>query len=295
MLLTSLSKRCRVMVTAGVHGWLTRDRDVAEANRNYLRQVVDKIPTRLRDKFLSVLEWARIRDILGDTGLSQIIRTRSIWKTNMHKHSCGWAGCSNHAEARLDRRPLCQVHFYDIASKRVGEYRARLSKGDPAGADRTRILSFVSEVISETTTLVASATFLGQEQREKYLELSLSTAKLYKRVQRHPRISRNMPILISHEADSAARQELTNTINVSKQGACIATKGKWKTGEKIWVQRPRSALRALAWVTWVKETEPSQFLIGIEILDCEDLWKLELAALRKIPLTRPRGSPKRDK
>lgn len=222
---------------------------------------------------------------MRDTGFCWIIRRRSIWKTNMDKHPCGWAGCSNDAEVRLDRRPLCQVHFYDLASQRLEEYRARLCDGDPADTNRTTILNFVSEVISATTILIASVKSLGQEQREKYMELSLSAAKLYYQVQSHQRISCNMPILINHETDSTGRQELTNTINVSKRGASIATKGMWKNGEKIWVQRPQSPLRALAWVVWVKETEPSQFLMGIEILDCEDFWKLALTVPEKIPLT----------
>src|SRR5229473_8296164 len=38
--------------------WITRDREIAEANREYLRTVLDQIPGDLREKFLNVLDWS---------------------------------------------------------------------------------------------------------------------------------------------------------------------------------------------------------------------------------------------
>jgi len=191
----------------------------------------------------------------------------------MDKRQCGTAGCPNGAEATFEGQPFCPIHFYNVASERFVQYCARLSEGDPGGADRTKILYFVSELISVTTILVASAKSLGQEQRDQFLELSLSAAELYKRVQREPRIARNIPILISRKTDPSGKQELTNTVDVSRRGACIATYGVWKAGEQMWVQRPQAPLRALARVAWVKKTAAFQFRIGLEILDCEDFWK----------------------
>jgi hypothetical protein len=152
---------------------------------------------------------------------------------------------------------------------------------EPAGADRSAILKFLSEAISQTTTLVSVAKFLAPSQRDQFLELSLSAVELYKRVQRNPRILRNMPILIYREADPVGRRELTNTVNVSKRGACIETSGVWQTGEKIWMEKTGNQLRTLVRVAWVKKNEPSNFLIGLEILDHEDFWGLELASPRK--------------
>lgn len=108
----------------------------------------------------------------------------------MGETSCGWAGCSSKPEATLDGLQLCRSHFYDIATKRLEEYRARLQQVDPAGADRSAILKFLSEVISQTTTLVSVAKFLSPSQRDQFLELSLSAAELHKRVQRNPRFGR---------------------------------------------------------------------------------------------------------
>jgi hypothetical protein len=38
--------------------WITRDRETAEADRAFLHSSIDQISTDLREKFLSVVEWA---------------------------------------------------------------------------------------------------------------------------------------------------------------------------------------------------------------------------------------------
>ena len=194
----------------------------------------------------------------------------------MREVNCGRSGCSEGVQTTLDGRAFCRDHFYDMAAKRIEEYRARLQHIDQAGADRIAIPKFLSEVISQTTTLVANTKFLNPRQREQFLELSLSAAELYKRVQRSPRLKRNMPILLYREMDFTRKQELTSTVDVSKRGACIATSSVWETGEKIWIEKPRNKLRTLARVAWVEKSEASQFLLGLEILDCEDFWGLAI-------------------
>jgi hypothetical protein len=46
--------------------WTTRDREIAEANREYLRSAIDQIPHELREKFLSVIEWAESTEQCAD-------------------------------------------------------------------------------------------------------------------------------------------------------------------------------------------------------------------------------------
>jgi hypothetical protein len=195
--------------------------------------------------------------------------------------TCEWSGCSSSGEATLDQRPLCRIHLYDMAAKRVEEHRARLKQSEPIGATRIAILKFLSEVINQTTTLVATAKFLSPSQRDQFLELSLSAIDLHKRVQRNPRIPRNMPIVVYRETPSEGKKELTNTADVSKRGACVATSHLWKTGEKLWIEKIGNERRALARVAWVKKSEPSRYLIGLEILDSEDFWGLEPGSSKK--------------
>jgi len=193
----------------------------------------------------------------------------------MDKGTCVCAGCGKGAEAKLDGRLLCRNHFYDIAAKRVGEHRESLQRIEPTGEPRTAILKFLSELISQTTTLVIRAKFLSPWQREQFQELSLSALEVYKRIQRNPRVPINMPILLYRETGSAERRELTNTVNISKKGACIETGSSCLADEKVWLQKPTNPARSLARVAWVKRTGISQFLVGLDILDHENFWNVE--------------------
>lgn len=194
---------------------------------------------------------------------------------------CVSPGCSGRVEASLDGGSFCRNHFYDKALKRLDEYRARVRQNDPAAADRAAMGKTLSNIISETTTLVATAKFLGPWQRDQFLELSLSAAELYKRVQRDYRVARHMPILIYRETNSDTGRELTNTINVSERGACIATTGQWKLGEKIWIERPHSLQRTLACIAWVKEIAPSQYHLGLQLLNNENFWGVKQTSLMR--------------
>jgi hypothetical protein len=199
----------------------------------------------------------------------------------MGEATCGWSGCSSKPEATLDGCGFCRNHFYDKAAKRLDEHRSSLRRISPGIADHTATLKFLSEIISQTTTLVASAKVLDPGQRDKFLKLSLTAAQLYKRVQRNARIPRNMPILAYRESDSAAMKELTNTVDVSVQGVCIVTYRLWEIGEKIWIEKPRNRLRTLARVAWLKKGEPTQYLMGLDILDHKDYWGLDPASPKK--------------
>jgi len=208
-------------------------------------------------------------------------RDRTFGGTALREDTCGWSGCKSKPEATLDGCQLCRNHFYDRAAERLEEYRARLRRIAPGRADHTATLKFLSELISQTTTFVASAKLLDPGQRDKFLKLSLSAVRLYKRINRNARIPLNMPILVYRESDSTGMRELTNTVDVSKQGVCIATSWLWETGEKIWIEKPGNRLRTLARVAWMKKGEPTKYLMGLDILDCEDFWGLDLASPKK--------------
>ena len=195
--------------------------------------------------------------------------------TGMPEGLCAWPGCKNAAEAALDAHPLCRTHFHELAGKNLKEYEARLHQGEPSETERSAITKSLSALMGQTTTVIASAKSLSAAQREQLLALSFSAMELYKQVQRRLRVPRSLPILIYGEKDGEGKQQAALVVNVSKLGACIATTGALKTGETIWIQNPPNPLRAFARIVWAKKTAVSQYLIGIEILDCEDFWELE--------------------
>lgn len=194
---------------------------------------------------------------------------------------CESLTCGNVAEATLDGLSLCRNHFHDRAMKRIEEYRGRLQKIEAAGGGRNEVPEFLSEIIAQTTTLVTNAKLLGPGQRDRFLDLSLAAMQLFKRAQRAPRLARNMPVLLGREADSGGTPELTNTVDVSRRGASVATVGTWAIGDKAWIQKPVSELKALVRIAWSKKTGFSEFLVGLDILDAEDFWKLESTTSKK--------------
>lgn len=188
---------------------------------------------------------------------------------------CGWIGCKNPSEATLETRPLCRKHFYDIASRRLADYRERFAGADPVGRDRVAASAFLSDLIGQAGTLVTGAKQLTAKERDNFLALSTDAVEMYKRVQRNPRIPLRVPVRVYREPGLRGRFELTTTVNVSKVGACIAVREPVAIGARLWLQKTENATNASGCVTWTKESSASQILIGFEILDHDDFWDLK--------------------
>lgn len=179
------------------------------------------------------------------------------------------------SEAVLDARPLCRKHFYDIASRRLADYRERFAGADPVGRDRVAASAYLSDLIGQAGTLVTGAKQLTAKERDDFLVLSTGAVEMYKRVQRNPRIPLRVPIRVYRESGRRGRFELTATVNVSKAGACITLREPVAVGARLWLQKTENAATASGCVTWAKESSASQFVIGFEILDHEDFWDLQ--------------------
>jgi len=196
--------------------------------------------------------------------------------------SCGFPACSHAGEATLDARPLCRNHFYDVATKCLKTHLENLQRSEATGARAATTLKSLSEIISQTTTLVVRAKFLSPWQQGQFRELSVRALELYKRVQRDPRVELNAPILLYREPGATETRELTNTVNISKRGVCVVTMNSWALGEQIWIQKPAKPLRALARVAWIPQTGSARFPMGLEILDQENYWETELSPRPRI-------------
>lgn len=188
---------------------------------------------------------------------------------------CGWIGCKNLSEATLDARPLCRKHFYDIASRRLADYRERFAGADPIGRDRVTASAFLSDLIGKAATLATGAKQLSAKERDDFLALSTGAVEMYKRVQRNPRIPLRVPVRVYRAAGGKGKFELTATVNVSKAGACVTAREPFAVGANLWIQKTENSANASGCVTWVKEVSATQFQIGFEILDHEDFWDLK--------------------
>ena len=54
--------------------WITRDREAAEANRVFLHSSIEQIPADLREKFLSIVDWADRIEASSDVILDGAIK-----------------------------------------------------------------------------------------------------------------------------------------------------------------------------------------------------------------------------
>ena len=194
---------------------------------------------------------------------------------NTEEGICERSGCHHKAEVLLEGKSLCRDHFHDVATKRLEQIRKTLHESDRSRERDNTILKFISELIGQSTNLVIRAKFLSPWQRDQLRELSRAALEIYKRVQRNPRLPLTIPIFIYRESGLIGNKETTNTINVSKCGACIATTGACLVDEKIWIQKVGGLLRTPARVAWAKKHGPAQFRVGIELLEQENYWGLE--------------------
>jgi len=189
--------------------------------------------------------------------------------------SCMWAGCQYKADALLENRSLCRDHFYEAATTRLQTYQSRLEKANSVEEERISLIKFVSEVISQTTVLVARTKFLSEAQRDLFLALSHSAVAFYKRVQRDPRKDSEVSLLLSSTKEGTPRSEATKTINISVKGACLETRNSWQAGEEVRIARLDTNREARARVTWVEAPHLLAGRIGIEILGADDFWGLK--------------------
>ena len=188
---------------------------------------------------------------------------------------CVWAGCGSTAEATLSRRPLCRLHFYEIASQRLAECSGRFAETLVNEGERAAALTLLSEIITQTTNLAASAKYLSASQRDQFLELSMSAMDVSKRIQRYPRTEAQILVALYRSGDPTRVCESTRTINISKRGACVETRISWDVGENLWIENSKLGRRALARTAWVTKAGATSGAMGIEILDWEDFWDLE--------------------
>jgi len=166
------------------------------------------------------------------------------------------------------------LHFYEIACRRLAECRGRSIATLASESDGAATLTFLSELITQTTSLVVNAKFLNEAQREQFLELSMAAMELSKRIQRHPRKPAVLDVALYRSRNPTRVCESTKTINISKRGACVETRILWEVGETLWLENPESGRRALGRVAWVTKAGVASGALGLEILDWEDFWDL---------------------
>jgi hypothetical protein len=171
-------------------------------------------------------------------------------------------------------------HFWERAHQ--GLVRIEKSFTHQAGARDVSpdVLSVLSEIVSQIPSIVVAAKDMNPELREKFMSLSESAAKVYKKARRPPRFKRNILCRIAISDDPSEAPQKGSTLDVSQRGASVETSYPLQNGQFIMVWREDTGKYARAKVVWVKQNAVKGFTIGLEILDDEDFWGLEQHAAR---------------
>jgi hypothetical protein len=98
-----------------------------------------------------------------------------------------WSACNNPGRACLSGLWLCELHFYETATNDLTEFRAQFGGKSASAIEGEKVLAFLSELMVQTTNLIAGGEPLSQSQSDEFLELWLSAASLAKQIQCRPR------------------------------------------------------------------------------------------------------------
>ncbi len=188
---------------------------------------------------------------------------------------CSWTGCALTSGARFEERALCLEHFLEYSSRRITLIE-RAFEGDSGERNSSpKVLSFLSQVISQTTVLATETKRLAPLYRYSLILLSTRAAEIYKQIQRMPRIARRIACKVSTGTAAKEIPEACCTVNVSIRGACLELKQALRMEQTISLERtdvPRKPVRAR--VAWIKQMTLGRFVVGVEILGEEDFWEL---------------------
>jgi hypothetical protein len=190
-----------------------------------------------------------------------------------HRKPCNWAGCRSTSEALLQERPLCCLHFYEVAHRRLLTLQRELGRPELDRFFPPDTQTFLSELVGETSVL-STELHLNPGLREGLLRLSTYAAELYDKIRRAPRLSWHLDVILSGESPTQ-RAELTSTINVSSKGASLETSLSLQTDQTVWLERPGVQKRLRARVVWVKTLTASRRAVGLTFLrEYEEFWSL---------------------
>jgi PilZ domain len=199
---------------------------------------------------------------------------------------CSWTGCGQAAKSILIERSLCIEHFLELANRRIVSIAGMLEHEAGERSVSAEVQAFLSQLISQTTTLATEMRLLNPGRRDELLALSTTAAELYKRIHRKARVERQVACSIRTGTISRQVEGTCKTVNIGLQGASVETEMELKVEQTVTLERMDTKTSARCKVRWVKKSVDGGFLMGLQILDQKDYWGLELPASKRGAETR---------
>jgi PilZ domain len=194
---------------------------------------------------------------------------------------CSWTGCGQAAKSILIERSLCVEHFVALANRRIVSVAGMLEHEAGERSVSAEVQTFLSQLISQTTTLATEMRLMNPGRRDELLALSTTAAELYKRIHRKARVEMQVGCDVRTGTISRQVEGTCKTVNISLQGASVETDMELRVEQTITLERMDSKASARCKVRWVKNRAEGGFLVGLQILDKKDYWGLEQPACKR--------------
>ena len=92
---------------------------------------------------------------------------------------------------------------------------------------------------------------------------------------RESRIAADISLELS-DADEPFVHEATSTQNVSRHGARVLTKTRWRPNDRVLVHLPQAAERSRARIAYCTPLSEHAFAVGLKFSSALDEWSLDL-------------------
>jgi hypothetical protein len=195
---------------------------------------------------------------------------------------CDASGCERAATAAIESRALCLQHFISSSQDEIEQRSSRL-KGeayDRGATDSFR--KFLAECARQAKQFAEDKATADPQQHARLLDLLLRASDLTARLRRSPRQPASVPVWLRREDPGRTWEEETRTLAISRHGAGFECRHFVETGGTLVVARRDTGRRTQARVAYCRFDSQGQRQIGVEFLDRDDFWGLDINSAQTI-------------
>lgn len=195
---------------------------------------------------------------------------------------CEASGCERAATAAIGSRAFCLDHFLSSCGDEIELRNSRLKRGDYDRAATESFRVFLAECARQAKQLGEDKVTVDPQQQAGLLEILLRASDLTVRLRRSPRQPASLPVWLRREDPGRTWEEETRTLAISRHGAGIPCRHFVETGGTLVVARRDNGRRTQARVAYCRFDSQGQRQIGVEFLDRDDFWGLDVDSAETI-------------
>ncbi|MGB6546631.1 MAG: hypothetical protein WA871_05755 [Candidatus Acidiferrales bacterium] len=186
------------------------------------------------------------------------------------------AECSRAAVVALDGGPWCPEHFILAAYRFLDEAAVQLRHMSQHGPATRELARRLDDCTRGTTTLAMAPGETNNLARARLIDILLWSAELLKQVRRGPRTGMEVSVVLAGSVAGIDWEEATKTQTVSRHGASLSCHRALAQGEVVKVTRLDTGQLGTARVVWSSRKDAGIFEVGLELLNEQNLWGLDL-------------------